>query len=590
MEGVIYLKSDVKLEKLFKDLDEKDIEKIEKASKGGFTEKELKELEEAKIDISIIKKNSTDEKPEATKDKTTEDVKERAEKIAKKYCDDLKDYTGDKYKIDNPQLKALQKAIDDGLLKDLADEGFTKKQIIDVISLSFDNVGIKNQESGKYSIPKGHGSEAKEVYDDFLQKLLKATKEDSKEIKEARAKLTKINTQISDNNREMQALEAEIVTIQSEVEEQIEDAIEESKKIAKEQKQEAKDVVKKQLDAYTSSNGDMTYDEFKQNVSKDLKGVSNDGSSKLADVVCDIIDAQRKMGVLTRYVEKMGDLTKETEKLGEQSKKAAKELEDLIKKESDKPDDDPSRTDPIGFSSSVSRFDFFIDKDKNNDITNEQEFLGAKDGFSEIVALDTNKDGIVNRDELKAGNVSIIQTNKDGTQQIKKLSDVFTSNTDGIDISSYKSTNEDIGNGNSLIGTFKTSIGGKTLDGYQTLDTLDWLDNNYEFSDEVAGLGRFANGDPESIDAIDYSKKIQTFSVINNELEEKINNAWEELGFNEIKLKEIDTAYAIEAKEEARKVKEKFEAIATEESRKADMEKAEKEKEEEKKKLEEEDE
>ena len=130
MEGVIYLKSDVKLEKLFKDLDEKDIEKIEKASKGGFTEEELKELEEAKIDISIIKKNSTDEKPKATKDKTTDDVKERAEEIAKKYCDDLKDYTGDKYKIDNPQLKALQKAIDDGLLKDLADEGFTKKQIM----------------------------------------------------------------------------------------------------------------------------------------------------------------------------------------------------------------------------------------------------------------------------------------------------------------------------------------------------------------------------------------------------------------------------------------------------------------------------
>ena len=64
-------------------------------------------------------------------------------------------------------------------------------------------------------------------------------------------------------------------------------------------------------------------------------------------------------------------------------------------------------------------------------------------------------------------------------------------------------------NGNTLLGTFSVNVEGKEItDGYNTLDTISWLDDTFEFTDETAGINRFATGDTETFDISDLSKEI----------------------------------------------------------------------------------
>ena len=61
-----------------------------------------------------------------------------------------------------------------------------------------------------------------------------------------------------------------------------------------------------------------------------------------------------------------------------------------------------------------------------------------------------------------------------------------------------QSSNQSIGNNNQLLGTFGLTLNGKySNDGYNTLDTVNWLDKNYSnmFTDKAERVGRFATED-----------------------------------------------------------------------------------------------
>ena len=547
------LKTGKTVEKLYSNLDAEKLEKIKQYAVDGFSEDELQKMEADNIDTSLIKNNSkkttaADNKTATTtKTKTDKDVASRASELKAKYCSNIE--SSNMYSSSNPALIALKKALDDGLMKTLSSEGYSKTQVIEIVSKAFD-VGISNNPDGTYNVPQGHDSEATAIYEQFKSDLIKNMSPEAQELNAAQQKLSEINNQISSNNNQLKQLEYNIVSLQSKLEKKIENAIKESDEIADEQKDEAAKIVSEQLNAYTSANGEMTYDQFTSNVSSALDNLAGESNSKLSMVVGKILEAQSDLKILDNYLSSMKDIIDSNASLTEESKATQdeiKSLQDKIETNAANGDSDCNECDPIGFTTSSGvRYDFFVDNDNNNDITNEQEFLGYQNGFQELIDVDSDGDKKVNAAELDNKNVKVIVTKADGTQEIKKASEVF-SDSDSIDLSSYREKSDTTSDGNKLLGSFDVNYNGKTAQGYQTLDSIGWLDDNFEFSDEVAGTGRFAQGGSNAVEALDYSEKYNIFMQKRDTYENDVNKAMKNLNLNSAEIDNITSSSAKQA-------------------------------------------
>ena len=572
----INLNAGVSIKTLYADATEEQIAQIEEASTDGFTEDELQKLEDDGIDTSLIKNNAAKADGAAKKPDTS--VEDKAAEIREKYCQGLAAATGDAYSASNPELKALSDAMNDGLIKELGEAGYSKNEIVDIINQAFPSVGISNTADGKYQCPHGHGDEAQGIYDKFVQELASATSVDPQKLIEAQNKLLKISNEIADNNRSLKALEYNITMLQGNIEDKINDAIEESEDIVEDQQEDAKNIVSKRLNEYTSSNGEMTYEEFQRNVGNDLDNLSGTANSKLSSAVAKIISAQRDMTVLNGYMNKMSGLIDSNAQLSADAKSVQDEIQ-TIKDEAaaasaSGSDEDCQRCDPIGFSDAEgTRFDFFVDKDSDGNVTNENEFLGAENGFQEMIDADVDGDGKVTASELDSQNVKVVVTNEDGSQEIKNASEVLKE-SDSINLSSYQAQNTELDNGNALLGTFSVEKDGQTLDtGYQTLDKLDWLDNNFEFSDEINGVGRHMNTEGEVTEALDYSEQFDAFNQKFDELKTKEKDAEVKLGLDSEEVKSgIANAAEMDANKKASTIQEAFKRTQAKEEQAAEAE------------------
>ncbi len=511
-----YLKNGVTIENLFNGkVDQEKIEKIKDCAKGGFTEDELQTLEADGIDIDLLKDNFADSK-------TDEDIQKKADDLKKIYCSDLAEFTGDKNSYANPELQQLEKAINNGVLKNLADEGYTKMQIIEIISIAFPNTGIQAKEDGKYDIPIGHDDQAKDVYTSFTIKLLEALGEDPEEISSAKDKLNDLKTQIAKLDSEITTLEYKISTEQDEIEKEMTEAIDKSTEIAEEQKEEAKNTVNSALNEYVNSKGEMTYEEFQQGLKSDLDGIAGTTDSKLSSVILTMLNCSDNMETLNADIKSLGGLYQKKSDLQDQASKAESELNSLIEDQKNNvasADEDANMVDPIGFTHNNTRYDFFVDKDNNNDLSNESEFLGAKNGFMELISLDTNKDNKVDASELSKSDIKVVVTHGNGSQNIKDAKEVFDS-SDFIDLASYSEKNTALSNGNQLLGTFDVQFDDTLLDdkGYQTLDNIDWLNENYDFSDNKNSIG-------SSLSQEAIEKKLSDYTAQADDLEKRLFKA-----------------------------------------------------------------
>ena len=566
----INLNAGVTVKQIYSDLDEAKIKEIETVAVDGFTEDELQKLENDGIDISKIKDNA------AVKGEKVS-VDDKAKEIREKYCKDLVVPSDDAYSTNNPELTAFSTALDDGLMRELSDAGFSKTEIVDIISQAFPSIGIKNnKQTGKYDVPNGHGSDANAIYNKFVEKLTQATSVDPTELLEAQRKLLTISTQITENNRSLKSLEYKITMLQDEIERKINDAIDESKDIVEDQKEQSKSVVSKRLAEYTSANGEMTYDEFMEKVGSDLDGIAGTANSKLSSAVMKIVAAQREMVTLRGYLTKMDGFIKSNASLTDQAKEVQAQIQELETlrdaTEGCATDEDCNRCDPIGFSDAQGvRYDFFIDKDNDGNVTNENEFLGAENGFQEMIDNDANADKKVTGKELDEKNVKVVVTKADGTQEIKSASEVL--GEDGsIDLTSYRSQNTELSNGNALLGTFSVTKDGETLNtGYQTLDTLGWLDANFEFSDEINGVGRHVRAEDDLAEALDYSEKYNIFEQKYEDLENKLNTAAAQVGLDASEIKSgIESTAEKEAANKAEVISNIFEMTQAKEAEEAE--------------------
>ncbi len=466
----------------------------------------------------------------------------------------------------NPEIPALEAALNGGALEELASHGLSRSQIVDAIHQAYPNAGIENvQNSDKYSIPNGHGAQASGVYSLFRSKLTQVTGS-TPEIAQLEKDITKFTNQLNLNISNIKSLDSQIKSLKEAITEIVEEAIAEVEDLEEEGKREAKSIVIAEVNAY---DGTTPYSSFEKSLEGKLKNVSDVYGDIIASAVTKMTRAEYMYTSINNLVGSISSLNEQN--TGLRSQIANKEAELAIKRaELANQGDNANLIDPIGFNLQDNvRIDFFIDLDGDEALSNETEFLGAVGGWAEMTALDkdaegTDGHGTVDYDELvsasngvnlsdgREGKLKAVQTelNADGTikeQKIVDISEIF-SQGDSINLDSYKANGNIFATNNVLQGTFDVVKDGTTHTnaGYQTLDTLDWLDNNYKFSDKEKGIGRFAEGeiqgttDEEEILASNYS-----FS----DVEDKLTQGWAAVGIdrNDIAQK-IQKEFTIEQK------------------------------------------
>lgn len=506
-------------------------------------------------------KKEADETSSTTKSDLTISSKEKDSVIAElkaKY--NATEGGNDPYTMSNPQLQAFKQAMDDGLISELNKQGFAKNDIIDIISQVFPSIGISVTENGGYTLPYGHDEDAKELYDLFKTQIGQVANT-SPEIEALKTSIAGLENQIAYNNNQLSILEKNVEALKEEIEELIEQAIDESEEIAEEQKEEAKKIVAQELDNYTSAKGAMTYEEFQSNLAGRLDSLDSSSQSKLSSITIKLLNAESKMSSLNGYLTQMNSLQNTNSLMQEQIGTKTVEMESLqaqmIEENANCEDDCCQRTDPIGFETDGKKYDFFVDKDDNGLLSNEQEFLGAQDGWQEMSALDTNGDGKVDKSELEESDLKVVITDESGKQSVADAADIF-GDEDSIDLNSYNELNQEMDNGNALLGTFGLTFGGEKIEGYNTLDTLDWLDDNYEFSDKDMGIGRFAQSETivQDDQSSYFAQMISQFNQEYENLELKLEGAWSTIG---VSRDEVTSAISEQMRQEAQEQAEKLE-------------------------------
>lgn len=567
---------------------------IEKSAVGGFSDEELKDLAALGID--------TDNLVEAFDDGAgLEDINKMGETTGK-YDKTDKDgviadlkakfpvkgtLNGDPYSMGNPELNALNDMMDAGVIGDLIASGFSKADVADIVGSLFPNAGIRSQGQG-YTAPYGHDEESRKIYDQFTKLVSQASAATtSPELEAIQAKIDANNTKINSNNLTIQAnnnqierLKGEIETVKQEIEADIDAAIKESEEIAEEQKEAVTNAVNKRLDEYASSNGTMSYEDFQNSLNGDLDTIEGSAEGKLSAAIGKMLEAEGRMSQLSDLVGRIGNLLAENDDLvsentelkasnADYAKDLAAEQAKLLEEASNCVDDpDCQRCDPIGFEKDGARYDFFVDADGDGRLSNEKEFLGADNGWDAMLALDDG-DGILTQEEIaKAGDsgLKMVKTNADGTQEIVNVTDVFDTADDSINLNSYKEVNKDVNKDVHLLGNFDVTFDADTtneqIKGYNTLDTIGWLKDNYDFSDYNKGLYNIdADQDLKDQEAITKANFTADFNLdsIMDEMENKLAEGWNKLGLDRNDMAEHFEALTKESADAADSIKETFE-------------------------------
>lgn len=299
-----------------------------------------------------------------------------------------------------------------------------------------------------------------------------------------------------ENDKKISTLQKEAADLKKQINELIDQALDESDKYTKEQREEIKKATDAVIEEYMNSNGTMTEEEMQAKLAEKLGSIDCNLPAKIAGL---LTEAKSLMDQLSAKMQLIATLTTISECFGRQieANECKKGNLEVKQEELKKQEEEKKKCDPIGFVLDGKICDFIIDRNGDNKFNNESEFLGAQNNWNEMVALDEkgNGDGKVSAEEMENANVKVLVTNADGSQEIVNVKDL---GIDEIDLSSYKSSNDKMASGNEVLGTFGITINGKTLgDGYNTLDTVDWLDKNYSnmFTDKAERKGRFATED-----------------------------------------------------------------------------------------------
>ena len=418
------------------------------------------------------------------------------------------------------------------------------------------------------------------------------------ETEEAKAsKTSKLNEkkdELALNQAEKSAKESEMKTLTSksdkikevveqlsgEIEQSISEAVKKQQKLTEEEEKRVQNIIEQEIKQYKTdkeAGKPVTLDTLNAKIQSQMNDSGFD--TEMQVIVGNLVLTNSKINQMETLLDELGTVSERINELdGEITDLDDKisGLEDEIKQE----EASTKRHDPIGFEADGKKYEFVVDRDNSNDLTNISEFLGAEDNFNEMIALDMDESGNVDKEELKSAGVKILVTDtQTGEQTLKDIDEVFT---DGLsvnlksynDLSGQNVQNED---GQTVLGNFEVQLGeDQTIEGYSTLDTDEYLLNNYTFS------GENQTAETATADSNEVTKSIEEFlseyRAKVDEYKEEFDNLLASYEFSTelidcIKENGLMTA-KLEADEILNKIDEENKAEEAEEAEEADDENA----------------
>jgi len=394
---------------------------------------------------------------------------------------------------------------------------------------------------------------------------------------EIKAKIEQLEAKQKLNYEKMEKLEEEITKVKEDAEKNIIEAAKLQEKAVEKHEQEAQSALDKCLDEYIKANKEggkgMTQAELSKNISKSMPDSPN-----IAQALAKYTLASKELGQIDGLLSDLNSVILDTNlievdlkdqssalaKAEEAEKKAAEEAA----KASEATQTSNKCCDPIGFTAGngdKTRYDFIVD-DGNFD--SSSDFLGADNQWAAMQALDGDKDGTVTSEELKAGNIKMVKTDANGNQSVVDIAEEFGSDF-SVNLNSYKEggshdavdTKADFDNDGvqdqNLLGTFTLNINGQEVQGYNTLDDVDFLNKQYNLNGENAAAGA-AEGSEYSAELTPHFNFFTQAQKDVQELDAKIVDGLNQIGIAEDMIDEIKTATKKEGLNEANQFIEKL--------------------------------
>ena len=351
------------------------------------------------------------------------------------------------------------------------------------------------------------------------KKTTKTKEQIQAELDALKERREKLEAEIKENRGKIEDYKDKIDALYKEIEATIGEYIDQAEDIADEIKEQVKQVVEKEIEKYKNGEYDSTKS-LHNAIAADLQGLlSGNAMQNLTDELQRVLGD--KKAEIEPYIAEIETIEGETEVIENEVENITEEEAQLETELEDAPETPPVETpkEPQGFAikgedGSVQQFDFFVDRDGNGGLTDASEFLGAqgfeaggKEGaWAEMTNLDTNGDGVVDVGELDAGNVKIVKTTVDANgnkvQEAMSASDAFGKNAD-LKINTTQNATTSASDtpmnfnqfaNNELLGNFDVTLNGQTYTGYQTADSMDYLNANYDFTSGSAEGAAAANG------------------------------------------------------------------------------------------------
>jgi len=333
----------------------------------------------------------------------------------------------------------------------------------------------------------------------------KTKEEIQAELDALRERREKLEAEIQENKGKINDYRDKIDELYKEIEATIGDYIGQAEDISEEIKEQVKKVVEQEIEKYKNGEYDSTK-ALHNAIAAELQGIlASSAMQNLMDELQRVLGDKR--AEIEPYIAEVETIEGETEVKEDEVADIAEDEEQLQAELEDAPEKPEAPKEPQGFAikgadGSVEQFDFFVDRDGNGGLTDATEFLGAqgyeaggKEGaWAEMTNLDTNGDGTVDVNELEAGNVKVVKTTVDAdgnkTQQAMSASEAFGKDSDLKINTTQKATTSESDTpmnfnqfaNNELLGNFDVTLNGQTYTGYQTADSVDYLNENYNFT------------------------------------------------------------------------------------------------------------
>ncbi len=360
--------------------------------------------------------------------------------------------------------------------------------------------------------------------------------EDTKVISEEHKELEE---QKKENFEKMDKLEDKIEEKAEDAEENIKKAKTLQENLVEEQKEKTEEATEKNVEEFKEANKDgkenMSKSQLQDNIAGDVEGYVDQSSVKGA-----LTQATEDVDEMDGYLGELGDLINQTKSIDSEIKAADKAAEEAEKQKC---------CDPIGFTMGEGenqvRYDFIKD-DGSFDTTSD--FLGAQGNWNEMTALDTDGDNKVSAQELQSAGIKAVKTNADGSQSVVGLDKEFGKDF-SIDLNSYTQGGShsaiDTSTGDQkLMGTFDLNIDGQTVNGYNTLDDANFLEDTYGVTNDLE-----ENGDLDDIsnEFSEVSEELQPYvnffelyTEKSEELKEEIAEGFKNIGVTEDEIADIN--------------------------------------------------